>query len=120
MTNESHESDRKQVPVGADLIIPIAGIALAIYYFTTIIDSAWTAKVTFYLVGVTLVVLALIFIAKAVGKLMAGEARLSFASLMEPPEIMPTRATLLVLTLAAIIVMPYIGFTLTSIIYLAA
>ena len=37
--------------LGPDLIIPVAAILFTLYYFSTIIDSPWTAQVSAFFVG---------------------------------------------------------------------
>ena len=119
MASDTDAPKGETTRVGADLIIPIASILLVIYYFTTILNSPWTAKVTAYFVGAILVACAAIYIFQGFMRLKGG-ATFSLMDLVEPLSIAPTRTALFVLTLGSIFVMPIIGFTLTSIVFLSA
>ena len=120
MTNNDNKPESAPALRGSELIIPVAAIALAIYYFSTIIDSPWTAKVTAYIVGLTLVVLSVLFIAKFVIYWRAGRANLAMSDLIEPAGLLPQRLALFALTLASVVFIPLLGFTLTSILFLSS
>ena len=45
--------------IGGQLVIPAAAVALALYYFTTIIDSPWTAQVSAFMIGSILIALCM-------------------------------------------------------------
>ena len=120
MSNEKEDAGQTLPLVGSNLIIPVAAIALAIYYFTTIIDSPWTAKVTALFVGIILILLSGFFIIRSLISVWSGNAQFTFADLIEPVRMLPQRLILFALTLASIIVMPWIGFTLTSMLFLIA
>jgi hypothetical protein len=104
---------------GADFVIPIAAILLAIYYFTTILDSPWTAQVTAFFVGVTLIALSLAFLIRALLSLARGQARFSLATLIEPRSLLPQRSILFALTLGSLVAIPHLGFTLTAMLFLS-
>lgn len=104
---------------GADFIIPVAGIAFALYYFSTIWNSPWTAQVSAFFVGTILILLSLGVIARTARDYGAGKARLDFHRLIEPVPFLAKRVVLLGLTLAYIYVIHWTGFTLTTFIFLA-
>ena len=62
--NETEKTEKKHL--GGDLVIPVAALAFTLYYFSTIIDSPWTAQVSAVFIGAILIVLLLIFIIKSV------------------------------------------------------
>lgn len=112
--------DRARPTTGTDLIIPVASIVLVIYYFSTIWNSPWTAKVTAYVVGLTLAGLSLLFIGQKLVELFSGKARFSLRELIEPVGMLPQRLILFALTLGSLIFIPWLGFTLTSILFLSS
>lgn len=111
--------DDERPGIGGELIIPAASIAFCIYYASTILDSPWTAQATAAVVGVVLVVCCLLLFARTGVLLVRRQARLGFAALLEPYHARGRKAGMLALTLAALVAMPWLGFTLTSILFLA-
>ncbi len=119
MALEPDQSARDKPAVGADFVIPIAAILLAIYYFTTILDSPWTAQVTAFFVGMTLIILCLAFLIRAALSLVRSQARFSLQGLIEPKSLLPIRTALFVLTVSSVVAIPYLGFTLTATLFLS-
>lgn len=119
MSDEPNSSTPKKRSVGADLIIPLSAIVFTLYYFSTIIDSPWTAQATAFFVGATLIGLCLVFVGIAAWQLITGESEFSLRALIEPIAILPRKAALMALTLASIIAIPWLGFTLTSLVFLS-
>lgn len=118
MASDNEGEPRRQL--GGELVIPIAAVALTIYYFSTILDSPWTAQATAAVVGVILLVCCGIFFVHAGIDLAAGRASLGLRSLIEPLDSLWRKSGLLALTVAALVVMPWIGFTATAIVFLSA
>ena len=108
--------DRKAV--GGELIIPVAGLIFTLYYFSTIIDSPWEAQVAAFFVGYILMGVILIFLIKTAVTLFRGEARLDFRPLVTPVGINLKRLALFGLTLGFILLIPYLGFTITTFLFL--
>lgn len=106
--------------VGADLVIPAAALAFAIYFFVDIHDLAWEAKANGVLIGTILVVLIGIQLARLGLVLARGEGRLGFETLLAPREALPGRLALVGITLAFIVVVPWLGLTLTLFLAMAA
>ncbi len=116
--DETPSTDKRHV--GGELVIPIAGLAFTIYYFSTILDSPWTAQVSAFFVGAILVGLIAAFLIKTVVAYMAGEVDFAAGPLAEPLSFLPKRVALLCLTVGYIIVIHYLGFTITTFLFLAA
>ena len=114
--NEPEKTEKKHL--GGDLVIPVAALAFTLYYFSTIIDSHWTAQVSAFFIGAILIFLILIFIVKSVVSLRRGEADLGMDSLLNPRSFILKRLALLGLTLGFIILVDYGGFTLTTFAFL--
>jgi len=114
--NQPETPEKKHI--GGDLVIPVAALAFTLYYFSTIIDSPWTAQVSAVFIGTILIVLILIFIVKSVVSLRQGEADLGMDSLLNPRSFILKRLALLGLTLGFIVLVDYGGFTLTTFAFL--
>ena len=104
--------------VGSQLIIPIAAVLFTIYYFYTIIDAPWTAQVAAFIVGSILVLLVILFGIKSVKIIRAGQGVLNFDSLVTPRSYVPKRLGLLSLTIVYIFIVPSLGFTITTFLFL--
>ena len=120
MATTEDERSAGRSEVGSDLVIPIAAVALALYYFTTIIDSPWTAQVTAFFVGIILILLSLAHVVRSLLRLNSGDARFSLQSIVEPTGLLPQRVVLFALTVGSLVVMSSAGFTLTSMVFLCA
>ena len=107
-------------PIGGDLIIPIAAVSFTLYYFTTIIDSPWEAQVNAFFVGSILIVLVLILLIKLGYELRSGDANLRLGALIEPVGVAPKRLTVLLLAIGYVLLIEWLGFTLTTFAFLAA
>ena len=105
-------------PLGGDLVIPVAALAFTLYYFSTIINSPWTAQVGAGLIGVILITLTLIFIARTALALRAGEADLRMGTLFSRDDIETGRLGLMAVTVLYIVVIQWGGFTLTTFAFL--
>lgn len=120
MSDDSNLQEREKKHIGADLIIPAAALIFTLYYFSTIFDSKWEAKVSALFVGIILIVLVVAFVAFSLASLRNGTADLGFQRLTEPLSFMPTRAFLFALTVAYIYLVHWGGFTLTTFVFLSS
>jgi tripartite tricarboxylate transporter TctB family protein len=109
----------KKRHAGGELIIPVSGILFAIYYFSTIIDTPWTAQVSAFFVGAVLIGLIGIFFIKVAVEVVRGDADLRLDAVLAPNDFIPKRLALLALTVGYIVVVHYAGFTLTTFAFLA-
>jgi hypothetical protein len=105
-------------PLGGDLVIPVAALAFTLYYFSTIIDSPWTAQVGAGIIGVILIALTLIFIARTALAVRAGVADLGLGRLFSRDDITTGRLGLMAVTLLYIVFIEWGGFTLTTFAFL--
>lgn len=106
--------------VGGELILPIAGLLFTIYYFWTIIESPWTAQVSAFFVGAILIALILAFFIKMGLERGRGAVDFKLGPIVEPLAFAPKRIALLVLTVGYIIVISYLGFTITTFLFMVA
>jgi len=106
--------------VGGELILPVAAVLFTIYYFTTIQEVPWTAQASAVLVGGILIVLCLALAVRTFLGVARGEQSLGFVPLIAPRAYIGKRLVLLALTLGYIAFIDWLGFTLTTFIFLGA
>jgi hypothetical protein len=119
MSADDHPNQPKRA-AAAELILPAAGVLLALYYFSTIIDSPWEAQVGAFFVGLILIGLVAALVVKTGFDIRAGRAALTFGTLFNEGWVTRKRGGLFAVTLAYIVVIDYLGFTITSFLYLCA
>jgi hypothetical protein len=110
----------RNASVGADLVIPALALAFAVYFFIDIAGLAWEAKANGVLIGSILVLLIVIQLARLGLQLARGEGRLGFEALLVPREALPARLGLVTVTIAFIVLVPWLGLTLTLFLSMAA
>ncbi len=110
------KSEKKSV--GAELILPIAGLIFTLYYFSTVWDSTWEAQVNAFFVGSVLIGLTIIFLIRMTISLARGDSNLSFLPLFEPIRFIPKRVILFILTLGYIIILEWVGFTISTFLFM--
>ncbi len=119
MDNESNSGEPEKKHIGSDLVIPAAALAFTLYYFSTIINSPWTAQVSAFFIGAVLIALIGAFVIYSLLSIRRGEADLGFQRLTEPLSFMPRRAALFALTIFFIFFVEWGGFTITTFIFLS-
>jgi len=112
------QGDSRKPSLGAELVIPLAALLFAIYYFFTIRNSPWTAQVGAFFIGTILIVLCLIFVVVTVLKIRSGSATAGFSVLLSREDYSSGRLAVFVLTLLYVVLIPYGGFTLTTFFFL--
>lgn len=113
MTDKPTSDTPEKQSIGGDLVIPTAGLIFTLYYFTTIINSPWTAQVSAFFIGTILIALIAIFFFQSFTKLIRGEADLGFSTLFSKADITSGRFGLFAITLLFIFLIEWAGFTLT-------
>ncbi len=119
MADDAEAQEKKRVSIGSELIIPVAALAFTVYYFYTIWDAPWTAQVAAFIVGSVLILLVVLILIKSFRQLSRGDGEINFDNLIEPRSYIPKRLTLLGLTIAYIFVVPWMGFTITTFLFLS-
>lgn len=119
MSEEPNSGSPEKKHIGGELVIPVAGVVFTIYYFTTIIDSPFEAKVSAFFVGTILIALIAVFLAKTAISVIRGQADLNMEILLASRAFLLKRLVLLALTVGYIIVVHWGGFTLTTFTFLA-
>lgn len=118
MSHPGGESGRAPRARGGELVIPGLALIFTLYYFYSIQDAPWTAKVSTYFVGSVLIGLVVIFCIVCLREVRRGQASLRFQGLDAPRRMLPKRAALLALTAGYIFALEWGGFTLTSAVFL--
>ena len=117
MASTQGSGEKRQI--GGELVIPVLALIFTLYYISTVINSPWTAKLNAYMVGSVLIVLVLLFIGYAAWEVLKGRATLGAANLFAPYDILPKRIGFIALSLGYLIAMPWLGFTLTTFVFMA-
>lgn len=106
-------------PVGADLIIPIAAGAYAIYYVLSVRSFPWQAQMSGMILAGLMLLLVLIYMARVAIGLRRGRYTMGFGDFFGAPASRASRAIFVALIVAYIFAVPYLGFTLTTFAFLA-
>ena len=116
----SDEQPASKASLGADLVIPALALGFAVYFFFSIADLAWEAKANGVLIGTVLVVLVAIQMVRSGMEIAKGKGDLRLSSLLEPRDALPKRLGMVLLTVAFIAAMPWLGLTLSLFLGMAA
>lgn len=119
MEKEKSSGNPEKAHIGSELVIPTIALAFTLYYFSTIIDSPWTAQVSAFFIGAVLIALIAAFFIYKIVSVTRGEADLGFQHLTGPLSFMPKRVILFALTLFFMFFIEWGGFTLTTFIFLS-
>ncbi|MCZ7599823.1 MAG: hypothetical protein M5U09_21755 [Gammaproteobacteria bacterium] len=107
-----HDDDKPARNVLADLIIPAAAFAFAIYYLTTITEVPWISRASAVFVSALLLVTIIIYAVRTVLRVRRGVEQIGFDGLLFEIPTQVRRAVLLGLTIAYVAVLDTLGFTL--------
>jgi len=106
--------------LGADLVIPALALAFAAYFFTSISGLAWEAKANGMIIGTALSLLAGAQVIRIVVKIARGRATLGTSAIWEPREVLGKRIAMVLVTIAFIVTIPWLGLTLGLLVGMAA
>lgn len=98
--------------LGADLVIPALALGFAVYFFIDIADLAWEAKANGVLIGVVLVLLIAVQLARMARQLVRGEGDFGFDPLWRPADVAGKRLGMVALAAGFIAALPWLGLTL--------
>jgi hypothetical protein len=117
---EKIDTERKQLkPKGDELVLPVMALLFAFYYLYTIKDLAWEAQINGLLIGTNLIVLVLIFLARTGLEVLRKQASLNFKELFRWGPFQAARLGLFGLAVGYVLVIPYAGYTLTTLVFMA-
>ncbi|MFT7106834.1 MAG: hypothetical protein ACJAVT_001355 [Yoonia sp.] len=117
MPSDNQKSSRQ---IGGELVIPVIGIVFTLYFFSTIWNSPWTAQVSAFLVGGTLLFVCAIFFIRCAISLHRGEGTLGFRNLATMDDIRTGRIWLFATTIGYVVFIDRLGFTLTTFLFLGS
>ncbi|APX88751.1 hypothetical protein BV394_02560 [Brevirhabdus pacifica] len=100
------------------MVIPVLAIVFTLYFFSTILNSPWTAQVSAFSLGSLLLLFCVIFVAKTVYQLRRGDGTLSFGNIVSRDDLASGRVGLFLATLGFTLLIDYLGFTLTTFLFL--
>jgi len=115
-TRDSEETRQ----IGGELIIPVMALVFTLYYISSVIDSPWSAQLNAFMIGSVLIVLVLAFLVYAAREVLLGRASLGMSDLLAPYDILPRRLGFMALSIAYLVAMQWLGFTLTTFLFMAA
>ena len=116
MSEHPEKSGRQ---AGGELVIPIMAIAFTIYFFSTILESPWTAQVSAFMIGGILIALCLGIIVRTALAVAGGSASLGIGNLIGRDDWRSGRIGLLGATVGYVLLIDWGGFTLTTFGFLA-
>ena len=99
-------------PQGADLVIPALALGFAVYFFISIADLAWEAKANGVVIGGVLVALVTLQLIRIATDVVKRRADLSFSPLWEPRDALGKRVGMVLITIAFIATLNWLGLTL--------
>ncbi len=107
---EPRSTDRPAI--GGELVLPAMAVGLAIYFLIDVDGLAWEARANATVIAYVLLGLIAIHLVRMALRIHAGEATLGLGPLVEPRSLLPLRFTVLAVTGAFIIALPWLGLTL--------
>lgn len=112
--------ERGKASIGAELIIPVAGLLFAVYYLTSIWNIRWEAQVNGLFHSTLLLILVVVFLIKTFGRIARGEADLRLGDKLGNPKLLRDRVGLIFITAVFVLALPYLGFTLSTFLFMLA
>jgi len=117
MPNGQSKASRK-ASLGADLVIPALAVGFTLYFFSSIWELAWEAKVNGVIIGGVLLALIAIQVVRIGMQVAAGKATLGFDKLTQPASVQRQRIALIALAAAFVGFLPWLGVTLGLFLFL--
>ena len=111
---------QQKAPLGADLVIPLLALGFASYFFWSIADLAWEAKANGVVIGVALIALVVIQVARVALAVAQGRGDLRTDPLWQPRDVLLKRVGMVVVTVAFILLLQVLGLTLSLFVAMAA
>lgn len=111
---------KRGAPLGADLVIPLLALGFAAYFFWSIADLAWEAKVNGVVIGTALVVLVALQLVSIAIQVAMGKGDLRTDPLWQPSDVLWKRIGMVLVTVAFIAALQLLGLTLSLLIAMAA
>jgi hypothetical protein len=100
--------------IAGELTLPFCALLFTLYYFSTVIESPWTAQVNAFMVGSVLISVVVIFFINRIVMLTRGKAQFHINVLRILSSIKTRQSGFIGLTIAYLLVIESIGFTITT------
>jgi hypothetical protein len=104
--------ERRDAQLGADLIIPVLAAGFTLYYLISSFNLVWEARANGTVVGVTLLTLIAIQVARVVIKLRNGTGKLGFGDFARWSPAQAQRLMLIATLIVFVAAIPWLGTTL--------
>lgn len=114
----AQQGQKKKRSVGAELIIPLMAAGYALYYIYTILDYPTEAQINGLFLGTMLCTLVAVLLVRVTLQWRRGEVDFGMERVLAPASMIPTRLAFMTLTIAFIGVIQWLGFTLTTFLYI--
>ena len=118
MENNIEPPDEQRSRRGDELVLPILSLLFAIYYLYTIKDLAWEAQVNGLLISSVLILLVLLFLIKVGIEVIRRQSTLGLGELFSWGRTQAARIGLFGLAVVYVLIIPYTGYTLTTLLFL--
>jgi hypothetical protein len=105
-------------PIGADFIIPLLACGLAIYYMTTTDELVWEARAAGVAIGIPLLILCVVHMARMGMRIATGRATLGTGDLFANTQLNRQRLALAALGILFIACIQWTGTTLGLFLFL--
>ena len=105
-------------PVLADLILPLGAAAYAVYYVLSVRSFPFQAQVSGMAMAILVCLLVAIYLIRTVIGIRKKRLYLGLGDFLGAPETVPNRLVFLGLIIAYVVVVPWLGFTLTTFTFL--
>jgi hypothetical protein len=109
----------RKAALGADLVIPALALGFAIYFFVSIADLGWEAKANGVVLGTVLIALIALQLGRVALRLGRGEGDLRADPLWLPRDVLGKRVGMVLVTIAFIAALEWLGFTLSLLLAMA-
>lgn len=119
MSSESKKGSANR-SLGAEMVIPVTAMAFAIYYVTAIWGLPWEAQVNGLFLSLSVWVTGGIVLVRVFRRRLVEEgSAFGFEKLIGSGTMVRQRLGLIALTIGYIVILPWLGFTLTTAVFLA-
>jgi hypothetical protein len=116
MVEKKSSDDAKHSALG-EIIIPLFGVLFTAYYFSTILDSPWTAQVNAVLVGSILLIISAIFFFRIFSSYKNGHSVFVFQYQQILSAIRSRQAVFIFITLGYLLLVEFIGYTFATVVF---
>lgn len=103
---------QKKAAIGGELVIPLLAVAYTVYFFVSVRELSWEAKANAVTVGVALLALVAVQLARTAFAFFSGRASLAVGGLIEPRDILGQRVALVAVAALFVFLIPWLGLTL--------